>query len=53
VKATINDINGVDPILGEINGVSSTITIRIYNCSQEDIELIKNNFDVKNIRKIS
>ena len=50
-KANRQNINDVDSILGNINGISDDITIRIYNCSQKDINDVKNNYDVLNIRK--
>ena len=37
-------------ILGNINGVTGQITIKVYNCTDSDIQLIKEKFDVKNIR---
>lgn len=46
-KQTLDDGNA---ILGNINGITDDIFIRIYNCSDKDIENIKNNYDVVNIR---
>lgn len=46
-KQTLDDGNS---ILGNVNGMTSEIFIRIYNCSDKDIENIKNNYDVINIR---
>lgn len=46
-KQTLDDANKV---LGNINGLTDEITIRIYNCSDADIENIKNNYNVTNIR---
>jgi hypothetical protein len=49
-KATIDNINDASPILGNINGMTDQITIRVYNCSNSQMEQIKNNYDVANIR---
>ena len=46
-KQTLDDGNSV---LGNVSGVTDTITIRIYNCSDSDMQNIKNNYDVINIR---
>lgn len=46
-KQTLDDGNSV---LGNVSGVTEKITIRIYNCSDSDIQNIKNNYDVTNIR---
>ena len=51
VRATDTEISQASPILGNFNGITSEITIRIYNCSDSDINTIKNNFDVNNIQK--
>jgi DNA repair protein RecN (Recombination protein N) len=37
-------------ILGSLNGITDGLTIRIYNCSNADLENIKNNYEVINIR---
>lgn len=50
-KATGENINDASSILGDVDGLSEDITIRIYNCSDADIDIIKNNYDVINIRK--
>ena len=50
-KATKENINDAYSILGNVNGVSEEITIRIYNCSDSQINEISKNFDVLNIRK--
>ena len=49
-KANSQNIKDGSSILGNINGLSDDITIRIYNCSDSDIDNIKNNYEVKNIR---
>lgn len=50
-EATKQNINDASSILGNINGVSDEITIRIYDSTDKQIENIKNNYDVINIRK--
>ena len=50
-KANRQNINDVNSIIGNFDGISDDITIRIYNCSEKDINDIKNNYDVLNIRK--
>ena len=50
-KATKENIDDVDSILGNTNGLTGDITIRIYNCSDAQLDSIKNNFDVKNIKE--
>lgn len=49
-KATIQNINDASSILGNINGITDEITIRVYNCSDDQIEQINNNYNVTNIR---
>ena len=39
-----------DSVLGNINGLSEEITIRVYNCSDSQLEQIKSSYDVANIR---
>ena len=51
VRATSTEISEVSPILDNFNGITNEITIRVYNCSDNDINTIKNNFDVTNIQK--
>ena len=51
VRATSTEIPQVNSILGNFNGITNEITIRIYNCSDNDINTIKNNYDVANIQK--
>jgi len=50
-KADGENIQDGASVLGPINGLTSEITIRVYNCSDSEIEFIKNNFEVTNIRK--
>ena len=48
-KATKENIDNANAILGNIDGMSGDITIRIYNCSDKDIKMIEDNYDVVNI----
>ena len=50
-KATKENINDASSILGDIDGLTEQITIRIYNCSDTDIDSVKKNYDITNIRK--
>lgn len=50
VKATGQDINDANSILGNINGITDKITIRIYDSTDKQINTIKDNYDVINIR---
>ena len=49
-KATEQDLNNGNSVLGPINGVSGEITLRVYNCSDSQLNNIKNNNEVINIR---
>lgn len=40
-------------ILGPINGQTNNIIIRVYNCTDNDLNIIKNNYEVININTIS
>ena len=50
VKATRENINDANSILGDMNGISDEITIRIYDSTDSQINAIKDNYDVINIR---
>ena len=50
-KATKENINDADSVLGNLNGITEDITIRIYDCQDSQIKEISKNFDVINIRK--
>lgn len=50
-RATAQELNELNNILGNFNGVTSEITIRIYDSSDNDINTIKNNYAVTNIQK--
>lgn len=49
-KATPQDINDANSVLGNINGATDTITIRIYDCNESVLNSIKNSYEVENIR---
>ena len=49
-KATKENLNDVNSILGNINGATEDITIRIYDCQDSQIKEISKNFNVTNIR---
>ncbi len=49
-KADKQNIEDGNSILGSINGLTEEITIRVYNCSDSDLNNIKNNYEVANIR---
>lgn len=51
IRATNTELSQVNPIIGEFSGITNEITIRIYNCSDNDINTIKDNYDVYNIQK--
>lgn len=50
-KANMANINDANSIIGDVNGITGDITIRVYNCSDSQLENIKNNYDITNIRK--
>lgn len=50
-KATKENLKDADAILGNIDALTDEITIRIYDCSNSQIDEISKNFDVINIRK--
>lgn len=49
-KATKENINDASAIIGNINGISGGITIRIYDATDSQIKAIQDNYDVINIR---
>ena len=49
-KSNSENILDADSILGNINGISDEITLRIYNCSDNQINTIKNSYEVVSIR---
>ena len=50
--ANSNDLKIIDQVLGDINGVSGYITIRIFNVSNDTIESLKNEYKIKKIVKL-
>lgn len=53
VRADNETIYNTDSILGNVNGVSDEITIRIYNCSENQINSFKNSSDVIKIQNLN
>ena len=49
-KSDENNLNDANSILGDINGITDEIIIRIYNCSDSQLNQIKDNYEVTNIR---
>ena len=49
-RATSEEINLANGILGNFDGATNQITIRIYNCTNQDIKTIENNYNVTNIK---
>lgn len=50
-NANGQNLNDANSIIGNVNGVTDEITIRIYDCSDSQLNQIKDNYDVTNIRK--
>ena len=49
-KSDKDNLNDANSILGDINGITNEITIRIYNCSDSQLNQIKDSYEVTNIR---
>lgn len=49
-KATNQNLEDGNSILGNINGITDEITIRVYDCNDSTLNNIKNNYEVTNIR---
>lgn len=49
-KADKQNLDFANSILGDMNGISEKITLRVYNCSDSDIKNIQDNYEVINIR---
>ena len=49
-KADAQNIEVGNSILGSINGLTEEIILRVYNCSDSDLNNIKNSYEVTNIR---
>lgn len=50
-KADAENLKDVDSVLGNSHGITDRIIIRIYDCTDSQINEISKNFDVINIRK--
>lgn len=53
IRATAEDLELGSNILGQINGYTEPIIIRIYNCNNETLETIMNNYNVTNINYVT
>lgn len=53
IMAGKRELDIASEILGTINGQTATITIRIYNSTDEEIKAIEESFDVVNVKRIS
>lgn len=49
-KATRENVEDADSVLGSVDGTSDKITIRLYNSTDSQIKSVKDSFDVINIR---
>lgn len=49
-RATMENINDADSILGSINGISDKITIRIYDSTDKQVNTIKDKYEVIKIK---
>jgi hypothetical protein len=52
-RAKYEDLKIANDDYKSLNGQTEPITIRIYNCSNEELNIIKNNFNVTNIKQIN
>ncbi len=50
--ANPDDLRIIDQVLGDVNGVSGYITIRIFNVSNDTIENLENKYKIKKIVKL-
>lgn len=50
-KADNQNLEDGNSILGDINGLTEQITLRVYNCSDSDLNSIKSSYEVTNIRQ--
>ncbi len=50
IKSTDENIKDGNSVLGNFNGITDDITIRVYNCSDSQMNAIKNSYDVLSIR---
>ena len=51
LKANDENLNDGNSILGSINGITDEITLRIYDCGDGELNNVKNNYEVTNIRQ--
>lgn len=51
VRGTTQELSQINNILGDFEGITGEIRIRVYNSTDSDIEYIKNNFDVIDVDK--
>lgn len=49
-RATAENINDASSILGNVNGISEDITIRIYDSTDKQVKSIKDKYEVINIK---
>lgn len=49
-KGNEQNLKDGNSILGNINGITDEVTIRIYDCSDSALDNVKNNYEVTNIR---
>lgn len=49
-KSTKDNVKDADSVLGNVNGITDDITIRVYDCNDNQLNAIKNNYQVTNIR---
>lgn len=50
VRATPSELTIANDVLGNMNGLSEDIFIRVYDCTPEEQKFIENNFDVTNVK---
>lgn len=50
VKSNNDNIKDADSILGNINGLTDYITLRVYDCSDSQLDSIEDNYEVTNVR---
>jgi hypothetical protein len=53
VRATSKEINIGNDVLGQIDGQTGQIKLRIYNCDNNTLQTIKNNYNVTNVEYVS
>lgn len=50
IRATSHELSEANHIIGNLNGVSENIYIRVYDCSPDEQKAIESNFDVVNVK---